>query len=75
MADFVFSFLIKPHSNPNGILRQCSWTLAPANILQVSIMQQEVTKSKAIFEPTLPKKSGVDGGYNVPSLMSYFVAN
>ena len=34
-------FFIKPHSNPNGFYwgHQCSWTLTPANSMQVSIMQ------------------------------------
>ena len=34
-------FYIKHHSHPNGFYwgHQCSWTLAPANSMQVSIMQ------------------------------------
>ena len=34
-------FLYNPHSHPNGFYQghQCSWTLTPANTIQVSIMQ------------------------------------
>ena len=34
-------FYIKPHYHPNGFYwgHQCSWTLTPANSMQVSIMQ------------------------------------
>ena len=37
-------------------------------------LQQEVTRPKARFKPTLPKKSGADGGANqVPAnLVSHF---
>ena len=36
-----YFFYLKPHSHPNGFYwgHQCSWTLAPANSMQVSIMQ------------------------------------
>ena len=54
------------HSHPNGYYwgHQCSWTLTPANSMQVWQLQQEVTRLKAWFKPTSPKKSGVDGGSN-----------
>ena len=43
-----------PHIHPNCFYwgHQCSWTLTPANSMQVSIMQpDEVTRPKATFKP------------------------
>ena len=38
-----YCFLLKPHSHHNGFYwgLQCSWTLTPANSMQVSIMQMK----------------------------------
>ena len=38
------SFFIKPHSHPNGffyVTNECSWSLTPANSMQVTIMQSD----------------------------------
>ena len=44
----LFLFYIKPHSHPNGFYwgHQCSWTLTPANSMQVSIMQFDKSNRK-----------------------------
>ena len=41
LPNTIMIFFIKPHSHPNGFYwgQQCSWTLTPANSMQVSIMQ------------------------------------
>ena len=43
--NLVVVVFFKPHSHPNGFYwgHQCSWTLTPANSLQVTIMQSDMT--------------------------------
>ena len=38
---YKMDIFLKPHSHPSGFYwgHQCSWTLTPANSMQVSIMQ------------------------------------
>ena len=38
-----FVLFLKPQSHPSGFHwgHQCSWTLTPANIMQISIMQSD----------------------------------
>ena len=52
---------IFPKVAKNGFywVHRCSWYLAPVNRMG---LLQEVTRPKARFKPTLPDKSGVDGG-------------
>ena len=49
---------MSPHSHPNGYYRQQH--VGPQH--EACQLQQEVTRPKARFKPTLTEKSGVDGG-------------
>ena len=60
--------LYNPFSHPNDFYwgHQCSWTLIPANSMEVPNMKsydwKEVARPKARVKPTSSEKSRLDGG-------------